>query len=73
MTKESFKCPNDECNTYVCKPSLRARVSSFDVKTAVLDYFPKISIHFPDIESKEQILINKLQFYNTPAAKFLRA
>jgi len=37
-------------------PSLRARHATFDVRTAVLDYFPKVTIAFPDIEEKEKVV-----------------
>ncbi|ETO12056.1 hypothetical protein RFI_25322, partial [Reticulomyxa filosa] len=43
-TKESFRCPYKHCSSYVCKPTLSGRGANFDIRTAVLDYLPRVTL-----------------------------
>eukprot|EP01084_Bolivina_argentea_P121373 215073_1 len=57
MNKESYKCPNTKCSRYVCKPHkarCRERQATYDKRTTVLEYLPRINVK---VKSNNVLLI----------------
>jgi len=47
MTKISYRCPNDDCNTYLIKPSMALRECTFDHQSLAIEVLPWIVLQQP--------------------------
>ena len=69
-TKESYKCPIKGCESFICKPTMRGRTASYEVRTAVMDILPKITIELksgnlmPNQETVYELRIQNRHTYN---------